>query len=168
MFVNLLQVWPLSKRILACGSEGQAGRGADGVCSKDASSAFIPGRPASAIAARAAGRRRGSGHGGRHSNDTGRRRLANRNGTGKAGAIASASKAGNHQRQRCLATPRGSSLPNLFFDHSCDRPGCYERFVLQPRSPLQRFCSHDCRRALERVQERERRWKQPRDLIRRY
>ena len=39
---------------------------------------------------------------------------------------------------------------------------------VQRRSPLQRFCSHDCRRALERVQERERRWKQARDLIRRY
>jgi hypothetical protein len=55
-----------------------------------------------------------------------------------------------------------------FFDYSCDRPGCYESFVLQRRSPLQHFCSHDCRRALERVQDREQRWKQPRDLIRRY
>jgi hypothetical protein len=33
------------------------------------------------------------------------------------------------------------------------------------RSPLQRFCSHTCRRALERVRERERRWKGARDLI---
>ena len=55
-----------------------------------------------------------------------------------------------------------------FFDHCCDRPGCYEGFVRLRRSPLQHFCSHDCRRALERVQERERRWKQARDLIRRY
>ena len=53
-----------------------------------------------------------------------------------------------------------------FFDHCCDRPGCYESFVPQRRSPLQRFCSHTCRSALERVQERERRWKQARDLIR--
>jgi hypothetical protein len=30
---------------------------------------------------------------------------------------------------------------------------------------LQRFCSHACRHALERVQDRERRWKQARDLI---
>jgi hypothetical protein len=29
-------------------------------------------------------------------------------------------------------------------------------------SPLQRFCSHACRRALERVREREGRWKQAR------
>ena len=49
-----------------------------------------------------------------------------------------------------------------FFDHCCDRPGCYEWFTPQRRSPLQRFCSHACRRALERVQERERRWKQAR------
>jgi hypothetical protein len=37
---------------------------------------------------------------------------------------------------------------SIFFDHCCDRPGCYESFVLQRRSPLQRFCSHTCRRAL--------------------
>jgi predicted nucleic acid-binding Zn ribbon protein len=30
---------------------------------------------------------------------------------------------------------------------------------------LQRFCSRECRRALERVQERERHWKEARDLI---
>jgi len=51
-----------------------------------------------------------------------------------------------------------------FFRCSCDRPGCYERFVRERRSPLQRFCSHACRRALERVEERERRWQQARDL----
>ena len=39
--------------------------------------------------------------------DTGRRRRANRNGTGKAGATGSASKAGNHQSQRQLTRPRG-------------------------------------------------------------
>ena len=55
-----------------------------------------------------------------------------------------------------------------FFDHSCNRPGCYERFTPQRRSPLQRFCSAECRGALERVREREQRWKQARDLIRRY
>jgi hypothetical protein len=34
--------------------------------------------------------------------------------------------------------------------------------VRQRRSPLQRYCSHTCRRALERVVARERRWKQAR------
>jgi hypothetical protein len=49
---------------------------------------------------------------------------------------------------------------HLFSIIACDRAGCYEGFVRVRRSPLQRFCTHDCRRALERVQERERRWKQ--------
>lgn len=48
----------------------------------------------------------------------------------------------------------------ISYDHSCDRPGCYQMFALSKRSPLQRFCSHDCRRALERVLERERRWRE--------
>ncbi len=52
-----------------------------------------------------------------------------------------------------------------FFDRSCDRPGCYEGFERARRSPLQRFCSGGCRRALERVEARERRWKEARDLI---
>ena len=47
---------------------------------------------------------------------------------------------------------------NLFFDGSCDRPGCYVMFIRTRRSPLQRFCSNECKRALERVRERERRW----------
>jgi hypothetical protein len=48
------------------------------------------------------------------------------------------------------------------FAASCDRPGCYESFVRSRRSPLQRFCSRTCRRALERVWERQRRWREPR------
>ena len=42
--------------------------------------------------------------------------------------------------------------------HSCDRPGCYDGFVPTRRSPLQRFCSPACWRALACVVERERRW----------
>jgi hypothetical protein len=49
---------------------------------------------------------------------------------------------------------------NRFFACSCDRPGCYEMFDRSRRSPRQRFCSKECRRALERVWERERRWKE--------
>jgi len=84
-----------------------AGRGCDGVCWKGASSVFIPGKRASAIAARAAGRRRGSGRAGRRSSDTGRGRQANRNGTTKADATGSASKAGYHQNHGQLTTLRG-------------------------------------------------------------
>jgi hypothetical protein len=39
----------------------------------------------------------------------------------------------------------------------CHRPGCYERFEIPDRSPLKRFCNADCRQALRRVLERERR-----------
>ena len=39
----------------------------------------------------------------------------------------------------------------------CHRPGCYERFEIPDRSPLQKFCNADCRQALRRVLERERR-----------
>ena len=46
------------------------------------------------------------------------------------------------------------------FGDTCDRPGCYECFERTRRSPLQRFCSHQCGRALERVLERERRWRE--------
>lgn len=50
-------------------------------------------------------------------------------------------------------------IPKFFFPDSCDRPGCYECFRRPARSPRQRFCSRACRRALERVWERERRWR---------
>jgi hypothetical protein len=41
---------------------------------------------------------------------------------------------------------------------SCSRPGCYERFSPQCRSPLKKFCSCPCRKALRRVRRREARW----------
>ena len=46
----------------------------------------------------------------------------------------------------------------------CSRPGCYERFTPTARSPLQRFCSCLCRRALRRVRQRESRWRRRRGL----
>jgi len=49
-----------------------------------------------------------------------------------------------------------------FVGVSCDRPGCYEMFPHSARSPHQRFCCWECRRALERVRERERKWKEGR------
>ena len=166
MFVNLLPSWSLCKHFLADGGDWQAGGG--GVCSKDASSAFILGKRASAIVAMPVGTQPGNGRGGKPRKNTGRQRRANRSGTAKAGATAGASKAGDQQSQKQFTRLRGSSLRNIFFDRSCDRPGCYVGFERGRRSPLQRFCSHDCRRALERVREREQRWKQARDLSRRY
>lgn len=50
--------------------------------------------------------------------------------------------------------PRGFSC--------CDRPGCYECFAPSARSPLRRFCSPNCRRALRRVTLREARYRRRR------
>ena len=60
-----------------------------------------------------------------------------------------------HETARVIST-------NIFSDASCDRPGCYEKFVRSRRSPLQHFCSKDCRRALQRVREREKQWREAR------
>jgi len=106
--------------------------------------------------------------GGRRNSDTGRRRRSQqkRNGQGR--------RYRDRVKNRKPAEPEAVNdaarviTTEHFFDHCCDRPSCYEGFVWARRSPLQRFCSHACRHALERVRERERRWKQARDLIRRY
>jgi len=41
----------------------------------------------------------------------------------------------------------------------CHRPGCYECFPIPARSPLKKFCSTLCRRALRSVRQRESRWR---------
>lgn len=41
----------------------------------------------------------------------------------------------------------------------CSRPGCYELFAPERRSPLKKFCCALCRKALRRVRQREARWK---------
>lgn len=43
----------------------------------------------------------------------------------------------------------------------CSRPGCYELFAPERRSPLKKFCSCLCREALRRVRRREARWQRP-------
>jgi hypothetical protein len=65
------------------------------------------------------------------------------------------------ERVRDQKPPAGEAVADAarviakkFFDACCDRPGCYEEFVRRRRSPRQRFCSHQCRRAMERVWER--------------
>ena len=40
----------------------------------------------------------------------------------------------------------------------CSRPGCYERFPPERRSPRKKFCCALCREALRRVRQREARW----------
>ena len=66
-------------------------------------------------------------------------------------------------RERCkngrrTSASEGHTRRNSRGEKCCDRPGCYETFRPTSRSPLQRFCSRACRRALIRVLERERRW----------
>ena len=60
------------------------------------------------------------------------------------------------------APTRSSEGHRLFVDDGdfcCDRPGCYVVFDRAPRSPLQHFCSSNCRRALRRVRAREAQWR---------
>ena len=44
---------------------------------------------------------------------------------------------------------------------ACSRPGCYELFAAQSRSPLKKFCTALCRQALRRVLRREAVWLRP-------
>jgi hypothetical protein len=46
----------------------------------------------------------------------------------------------------------------------CHRPGCYECFAIPLRSPLKKFCSTLCRRALRAVLQREARWRRRRHM----
>ena len=48
----------------------------------------------------------------------------------------------------------------------CRRPGCYRHFIRSRRSPLQKFCSSNCRKALRRVLLREQRWRRVLGLAR--
>jgi hypothetical protein len=41
----------------------------------------------------------------------------------------------------------------------CSRPGCYELFAVERRSPLKAYCSSLCRQALRGVRQREARWR---------
>ena len=112
-FPRILQVNPEIK--WPSGGNGcRGGHEYGAVCSKGASSSIIPSGRSSAIAARAAARRRTNGRVTRRSNDTGRRRRASRSATAKAGSTGNGRAAGNTPRKRQLARPRGSSL-KIFF-----------------------------------------------------
>ena len=103
---RVLQVIPKIKRV---GGEAIGAPAADAAVSAERMRAALssPAGAPALLQRSAAGRRRGSGRAGKPSRDTGRRRRANRNGTVKADATGSASKAGNHQSQKQLTTPRG-------------------------------------------------------------
>ena len=72
----------------------------------------------------------------------GKRRSAHRRRSSRspARAIREADEAGNSEK-----------IP-------CSRPGCYELFPPDRRSPLKKFCCALCREALRRVRQREARW----------
>jgi hypothetical protein len=116
-----------------------------------------------ATAERNVGRRPGGGHNGKAgSAGAGDLKAAGRNGGNKAlanenGGATVWTCGGHARRWRAWVITR--CIGEIFFGHTCDRPGCYECFERTRRSPLQRFCSQECRRALERVLERERRWR---------
>ena len=58
-----------------------------------------------------------------------------------------------HQEER-----DGEKLP-------CSRPGCYELFPPNRRSPLKKFCSALCCQALRRVHQREAHWQKRHALV---
>ena len=51
------------------------------------------------------------------------------------------------------AWSRSNKIPADF----CDRPGCYEPLPADSRAPA-RYCGGDCRQAIRRVRDRERKW----------
>lgn len=51
------------------------------------------------------------------------------------------------------AWSRSNKIPEDF----CDRPGCYEPLPADSRAPA-RYCGGDCRQAMRRVRDRERKW----------
>jgi hypothetical protein len=57
---------------------------------------------------------------------------------------------------------RPATIPEGFFAQPCQRPGCYTVFAVRPHSNWQRFCCAWCRRALQRVLDREARYRRRR------
>ena len=115
----------------------------------------------SAIAAWNAGRRRGPGRAGRLSSATGRRRRAKQKRKGKAGATGSGCGAGGPGRADRRGRREGNPY-RIFFDASCDRPGCYEGVHAHPPIPATAVLLEGMPKGLERVRERERRWQEAR------
>jgi hypothetical protein len=62
-------------------------------------------------------------------------------------------RSGDRDAVSCPCVGDPELFPSGF--SSCDRPGCYECFPPSARSPLKRFCSANCQRALRRVELRE-------------
>jgi hypothetical protein len=80
--------------------------------------------------------------------------------SGTIGATTVLDSSGEAAAACCPAEREGHHHHGSTKKNCCHRPGCYERFEVSDRSPLQRFCNADCRQALRRVLERERRLRQ--------
>lgn len=65
------------------------------------------------------------------------------------------------QPATCLPRLGGEGYQQEDFEKKspCQRPGCYECFAISIRSPLKKFCSALCRKALRAVLQREARWR---------
>jgi hypothetical protein len=57
---------------------------------------------------------------------------------------------------------RPAEIPEDFATRCCERPGCYEVFLVASELSGQRFCSSLCRRALRNVLDREARYRRRR------
>ena len=53
----------------------------------------------------------------------------------------------------------GDSQPLTRKKSCCHRPGCYELFTPDPRTPNQKYCSPDCAQAMRQVLVREKRYR---------
>ena len=86
----------------------------------------------------------------RHADEQARRRQQQRaTPANRAAASDACSNCGKDHR----AWSRSKRIPDNF----CDRPGCYESPPTSSRAPS-RYCGCDCRRAVRRVLDRERKW----------
>lgn len=64
---------------------------------------------------------------------------------------------GEPSSTRSAKTARAWSRSNSLSADFCDRVGCYDSVRYSPRTPA-RYCSDECRQAMRRVLDRERKW----------
>jgi len=96
-----------------------------------------------------------------------KRRAAERYRQTEKGKAARREQATARRRRRKEQRTEFRGSPPSVGDHNechqgfiCARPGCYERVIPTDRSPLKKYCSHECYMAMRRVVERERRWRE--------
>jgi hypothetical protein len=88
----------------------------------------------------------------RHAEAEARRRRQKRAALSANGGVVCVPESAEPAADRC-AWSRSKTIPADF----CHRPGCYEPLPEGTRAPA-RYCDGDCRRAVRRVVDRERKW----------